>query len=88
MLTDETKASFFEGLKSKQLYEKWISDYENSSKGRVGEGRDDAFAMLKFLKTLEGRSAATSLWTVYSILNKYFKVYKNMNLSEPVLFKD
>ena len=74
MLTEETKGSFFEGLKSKELYEKWMSEYKNWAEERVDQVEEDAFGALEFLKSLERRYAATSLWTIYSILNKFFKV--------------
>ena len=69
VLTDETKASFFGTLRSKNLYEMWIGEYKKWAEENVVEDREDAFSALEFLKSLEGRYAATS-WTIYSILHK------------------
>ena len=44
MLTEESKASFFEPLKSKELHEKWMDSYKGWAKENVDEGRDDALA--------------------------------------------
>ena len=53
MLTEEKKASFFDGLKSKELHEQWISEHKNWAEERVDQMEEDAFGVLEFLKILE-----------------------------------
>ena len=53
MLTEETRASFFNGLKSKEVYEKWISEYKHWAEERVGQVEEDAFGVLEFLKSVQ-----------------------------------
>ena len=88
MLSEETRKSFFSCLKSEEKYNRWIELYKEWSAENVVAGNDDAFSVLEFLRSYEDRYAATTLWSVYSILNKYFKVYKNVSLSDCAVLRD
>ena len=52
------------------------------------EGKNNALSAPELLRSLERAYGATSLWAVYSILNKLFKFHDRASLSKYILLKD
>jgi integrase len=55
-------------------YKCWLSNQN--------EQTECADSVLSYIIFLSKDYAASSLWTIYSILNKYFKVYLSINLKD------
>jgi integrase len=61
-------------------YKCWLSNQN--------EQTECADSVLSYIIFLSKDYAASSLWTIYSILNKYFKVYLSINLKDCALLQD
>jgi integrase len=84
-ISDEVIESFFK-FKSSAVYQKWISSYKTWIAQNNKEENVDT--VLEFLSFLSESYSPSTLWHVYAILNKYFKVYKGLNLNNCELLRD
>lgn len=85
-ISEETKVSFFD-FKSSDIYDRWISSFKAYC-SKFDNKAENPSSILEFLVDLAEIYASSTLWQIYSILNKYMKVYKNINLNECVLIRD
>jgi integrase len=85
-ISEDNKLRFFD-FKSKDTYSKWISNYKCWLSNQ-NEQTECADSVLSYIIFLTEDYAASSLWTIYSILNKYFKVYLSTNLKDCTLLQD
>lgn len=85
-ISDDNKLRFFQ-FKSSDTYSKWINNFKSWLSQQENK-TECANSVLSYLIFLSDSYAASSLWTIYSILNKYMKVYCTTNLNDCVLIQD
>jgi hypothetical protein len=84
-ITEECKQALF-NFKSSDIYLKWINKYKSWLTSQ--DLLENAQSVLQYLIYWSDVYAASTLWSIYSILNKYAKVYLTINLNDCVLIKD
>lgn len=85
-LTDATKQSFFDNLACKKKYDDTIRTYKTWISKE--QKQETALSVLEFIQSCQTTYAPSTLWVIFSILNKYFKVYHNTRLNDCVLLID
>ncbi|KAJ8911540.1 hypothetical protein NQ315_012793 [Exocentrus adspersus] len=69
--------------KSKRVYEKEMVEFDNWRKKRgLGEGAIIEEVLLAYFFNVEKHSAASSMWTKYSMLKSMLKVHKGIDISK------
>jgi integrase len=85
IIDDKNKEMFFD-FKSSATYDKWINNFQQWVS--LNDKDFSASSVLYYLSELSERYAPTSLWTIYSILNKFMKVFYSIDLNQCFLLKD
>ena len=71
-LSEEEKKKFFANIKNKEYYEKWINNYKNWCENE--KKAETETSVLQFLQNLRQEKAPSTLWSLFAVINKYFKV--------------
>ena len=67
--------SFLFDFKSSDIYDRWISSFKAYC-SKFDNKAENPSSILEFLVDLAEIYASSTLWQIYSILNKYMKVSK------------